>query len=163
MRMKIVIACIAPLFAAGCIVVPIGGARSGSDFKWTPPQSELNAARDGITKTITTSAQAWNRGDLDAFMDSYEPDTTTTYISRNGILRGRAAIRAAYADRFAPGASHGTLTFPSMEIDLVAPGVANVIGRWRLANGDSTVGAGFTSLVMRLHNNAWRIVHDHSS
>ena len=158
-----IIACVLPLFAAGCLVIPVGGARSGTDFKWTPSQAELNSTRTGILATLTSSAQAWNRGDLDAFMDSYEPDTTTTFITKNGVLRGRAAIRTTYASRFAPGATHGTLTFPSLEIDLVAPGVANVIGQWRLSNGDSTSSSGYTSLVMRLHNNAWRIVHDHSS
>ncbi len=112
---------------------------------------------------MTQSARSWNTGNLDAFVNDYEADTTTTYIGRTGVARGRAAIRAVYAPRFAPGGVRDSLSFENVEVDLLAPDVANVIAYYRLMRRDSTTARGPTSLVMRRRDNRWRIVHDHSS
>ena len=117
---------------------------------------------------MTRSAAAWNRGDLDTFMDDYVPGEGTTYVGRRGVLRGPAAIRAAYAPRFAPGVRRGTLHFEDLEVDVLGPGVVNAIATYVLvertaAGADSTIGRGPTSLVMRRGDGRWRIAHDHSS
>ncbi len=133
-----------------------------------PGATDPAAARAEIAAMMGRAAAAWNRGDLDAFMEDYAPGEGTTYIGRRGLLRGPAAIRAAYAPRFAPEARRGTLRFEALEVDLLAPGVANAIATYVLtertaAGADSTVGRGPTSLVMRRAGGRWRIVHDHSS
>jgi uncharacterized protein (TIGR02246 family) len=147
---------------AGCHVAV--NANAGRDAVQSP-----TVARDEITAMMARSADAWNRGDLDAFMEDYAPGQGTTYIGRRGILRGPAAIREAYAPRFAPGVRRGTLRFEDLEVDVLAPGVVNAIATYVLtdrtaAGADTTVGRGPTSLVMRRGADArWRIVHDHSS
>jgi len=123
----------------------------------------VDAARAGILAMMARSAAAWNRGDLDGFVGYYEDSPETTYIGRSGVIRGRAAIRAVYAPRFAPGGMRDSLSFEHVEVDLLAPGVANVIAWYRLMRGDSTTAYGPTSLVMRDLDGHWRIVHDHSS
>ena len=120
-------------------------------------------ARGEIAAMMDRSAVAWNRGDLDGFMEDYAPGAGTTYIGGRGLLRGPAAIRAAYAPRFAPGVQRGTLRFEALAVDLLAPGVAHAIATYVLTAGDSTIGRGPTSLVMRRLDGRWRIVHDHSS
>ncbi len=109
------------------------------------------------------SAEAWNRGDLGAFMADYRPGARTTYIGRSGIVRGPAAIQAVYAPRFAPGGVRDSLSFEATEVDLITPGIANVISWYVLSRGDSVVARGPTSLVMLREDGRWRIVHDHSS
>ena len=133
------------------------------------PEARAQTPRDEIAAMMTRSAEAWNRGDLDAFVADYVPGEGMTYIGSRGIVRGPAAIRAAYAPRFAPGVRRGTLRFEDLEVDVLAPGVANVIAYYVLseksaAGADSTVARGPTSLVMRRGPGArWRILHDHSS
>jgi uncharacterized protein (TIGR02246 family) len=133
------------------------------------PEAARAQATPQIAAMMTRSAEAWNRGDLDVFVDDYAAGEGTTYIGSRGIVRGPAAIRAAYAPRFAPGARRGTLRFENLEVDVLAPGVANVIAYYVLsertaAGADSTVARGPTSLVMRRGaGGRWRIVHDHSS
>jgi len=112
---------------------------------------------------MSRSAAAWNRGDLDAFVRDYADDLGTTYIGSRGIVRGRAAIREVYAPRFAPGAARDSLHFERVEVDLLAPDLANTIAWYVLVRGDSVTAKGPTSLVMRRVNGAWKIVHDHSS
>lgn len=122
-----------------------------------------SAARSQIMAMMSHSTQSWNSGNLDAFVNDYEADSTTTFIGRNGVVHGRAAIRDVYAPRFAAGGVRDSLSFENVQVDLLAPNVANVIAYYRLMRGDSTTSRGPTSLVMRRRDGRWRIVHDHSS
>lgn len=133
----------------------VGQARTGSD-------SPAAAARE-ICAMLARAAENWNRGDLDAFLSDYMPGEQTTFIGRTGVLHGLDAIRGVYASRFAPGAVRDSLSFEKLEVDLLAPNVANAIAYYVLSRGDSTVARGPTSLVMRRVEGRWRIVHDHSS
>lgn len=112
---------------------------------------------------MNASARAWTRGDLDGFMDSYEPGDDVTFVTPTGVVHGRDAIRARYAPRFARGARPDSLSFENVEVDLMAPDVANVIAYYRLSRGDSTTAHGPTTVVMRRRDGQWRIIHDHSS
>jgi uncharacterized protein (TIGR02246 family) len=132
----------------------------------SPPSMPATAsaeARQEIAVMMDHSARAWNRGDLDGFMGDYLPGDGTTYIGRSGVLHGVEAIRAVYAPRFAPGGVRDSLSFERLEVDLLAPGLANAIAYYVLARGDSVTARGPTSLVMRRVAGRWRIVHDHSS
>jgi uncharacterized protein (TIGR02246 family) len=116
---------------------------------------------------LARAAVSWNRGDLDAFVDDYLPGAETTYIGGRGLLRGPAAIRQAYAPRFAPGAVRDSLSFDLVDVDALAPDVLNVIAIYvlarRVGGRDSVTAKGPTSLVMRRVDGRWRIAHDHSS
>lgn len=152
------------LAAPACVLVAgPGAARAVPLPSIAVTHDNVNTARAEVVAMMTHSAQSWNMGNLDAFMNDYEPDTSTTYIGRRGVIRGRAAIRDVYAPRFAPGGVRDSLSFEKVEVDLLAPNVANVIAYYRLTRGDSTTSRGPTSLVMRRSDGRWRIVHDHSS
>jgi uncharacterized protein (TIGR02246 family) len=127
------------------------------------PSAQQESVRAEIARMMDSAAAAWNRGDLDRFMQDYAPDTTTTFIGSKGILRGRKAIRKAYAPRFAPGGVRDSLSFENLEVDMLAKDVVNVIAYYRLMRKDSTTGRGPTSLVMRKIKGRWLIIHDHSS
>lgn len=145
--------------ATGCVFV------AGNTGTWspTPTGAQRAEALSEISQMMQASARDWTRGDLGAFMESYEPGSVPTFVTAKGVIRGRDAIRDRYAPRFVPGAMHDALSFENTEVDLLAPDVANVIGYYRLTRGDSTTARGPTSLVMRRRNGRWRIIHDHSS
>jgi uncharacterized protein (TIGR02246 family) len=143
----------------GCVFV----AGNTADWSATPTSAQQAEARTEISAMMRASARAWTRGDLDGFMDSYEDGSATTYVTPNGVVHGRDAIRDRYAPRFVPGAMPDALSFENTDVDLVAPDIANVISYYRLTRGDSTTAYGPTSLVMRRRNGKWRIIHDHSS
>jgi uncharacterized protein (TIGR02246 family) len=152
------LAVIALVVAASCAQAAAGA--------WRPSDGERRAVRDEIAAMLVRAAANWNRGDLDAFVDDYLPGDTTTFIGR-GVLRGPTAIRSAYAPRFAPGGTRDSLSFILLDVDPLAPDVANVIATYvlarRVAGRDSVTARGPTSLVMRRVKGRWRIVHDHSS
>jgi hypothetical protein len=111
---------------------------------------------------LATSAKAWNRGDLDAFMADYYPGERTSYVTSRGLIHDPTRIRERYAPRFAPGGVHDSLSFENVEVDPLAPDVVHVIAWYVLSRADSTVARGPTSLVMLRQDGRLRIVHDHS-
>jgi uncharacterized protein (TIGR02246 family) len=145
--------------AVGCVFV------AGNTGNWdgNTTDSDRREARREITQAMQESARAWTRGDLDDFMDSYEDSDSITFVTARGVVHGRDAIRDRYAPRFVPGAMHDALSFENIEIDLMAPDIANVIAYYRLTRGDSTTSYGPTTVVMRHRDGKWRIIHDHSS
>lgn len=161
------IACAAALAGICACVLVASGPAVTHNSEWTPSAAQLGDARSEIITAMDNSASAWNRGDLNGFLNAYDPGSGTTFVGRNGVLRGRDAIRAtytkSYAAQFAPGGRRDSLSFENVQIDLLAPDVANVIAYYRLTRGDSTTGHGPTSLVMRHAGANWLIIHDHSS
>ncbi|MDE3128283.1 MAG: SgcJ/EcaC family oxidoreductase [Gemmatimonadota bacterium] len=130
-----------------------------------PPEQPASPAqvRREVLAVFQQGARAWNAGNLDGFMDTYLPDSETTFITKSGVLHGVSAIRNVYAPRFAPGAQRDSLRFQNVEIDILAPDAVNAIAWYVLLRGDSITARGPTSLVMRRVSGRWRIVHDHSS
>ena len=106
-------------------------------------------------------AAAWNRGDLDAFVSDYAEEAT--FVTSQGVVRGRAAIRARYAPRFQAGAPRDSLWFQGVEARPVAPDGIQAVAWWNLSRGDSVAARGPTSLLLRRVDGRWFIVHDHSS
>ena len=158
----------ATLVAAGgalALLAAVAGCTRGRPARAAAdaPTMDVETAGREIEGMMRRSAAAWNRGELDAFMEDYRAGTRTTYIGSAGIVRGPAAIHDVYAPRFGPGGVRDSLSFENTEVDLLAPGVANVISWYVLSRGDSVVARGPTSLVMLHENGRWRIVHDHSS
>ena len=158
--------CAARRFAAASMILLVACAPASSG-RYRPSDADRRAVRDEISTMMSRSAASWNRGDLDAFVADYLASDSTTYIGGRGILRGPAAIRSAYAPRFAPGAVRDSLSFVLLDVDPLAPDVVNVIATYILARPvggrDSVTAKGPTSLVMRRVDGQWRIVHDHSS
>jgi uncharacterized protein (TIGR02246 family) len=147
------------LLVAACAPA-LGGGHRATD-------AERDVRRAEVVAMLARAAASWNRGDPDAFVDDYLPGTETTYIGGRGLMRGPAAIRQAYAPRFAPGAVRDSLSFELVDVDPLAPDVLNVIATYvlarRVGGRDSVTARGPTSLVMRRVDGRWRIVHDHSS
>ena len=53
-----------------------------------------------IAKVLGEASAGWSRGDLDAFMASYEKAPQINYVSGGKVTQGYDAIREIYAPRF---------------------------------------------------------------
>jgi ketosteroid isomerase-like protein len=56
----------------------------------------------------------------------------------------------------------GALTFSDLEITLLSPDAAVVLGRWNLKRANDQPHGRFT-LIFKRTPEGWRIVHDHTS
>ena len=132
-----------------------------------PTSAQRTTVRAELQAMLERAAGNWNRGDLDAFMSDYLPSDSTTYVGGRGLVRGPAAIRNSYARLFTGEVVRDSLSFTILDVDPVAPDVANLIARYilarRVGGRDSVTASGPTSLLVRRVEGRWRIVHDHSS
>ncbi|MDX5984828.1 YybH family protein [Sphingomonas echinoides] len=119
----------------------------------------------GVEAAMADSAAGWNAGDLARFMAVYSDDSDTSFVTKTGVLRGKAVMAERYRTKydFANAAKRGALSFETLDFRLLDPAHALYIGRFTLRGGDGSVQSGMTSLVFRKERGGWRIIADHSS
>lgn len=117
-----------------------------------------------IRKVLEDQVNAWNRGNLQEFMDGYEDSPSTAFVGSE-VTKGRAEVLARYKKRYPTRENMGTLAFENLEIHVLDPHFAYVIGRFRLrrtAQGGGETKGLFT-LLFRNTPAGWKIVLDHTA
>ncbi len=125
--------------------------------------------RESVTQTETleiisvleAQIAAWNRGDLEAFMQNYWRSPELRFASGSTPVRGWADALRRYRTTYPDRTDMGELTLSDLEITILAPDAATVFGRWRLAQANEQ--AGLFTLVLRKMDDRWLIIHDHTS
>ena len=122
------------------------------------------AGADDPVKVVQKSADDWNRGDLPAFVASYEQSPDTTFVGTT-VSHGTDNILARYRRNYPDRAHMGKLTFSELQARTLVPTLAIVTGRFTLERDAAAGGhaTGLFTLVVRRGANGWRIIHDHTS
>ena len=125
----------------------------------------VHSQAQGAIETVLHAQQdAWNRGDLEAFMAGYWNSSKLTFFSgakeHDGWQAAMERYRAAYAS---PGHEMGKLEFSGLRIEMLASDAAFVRGAWGLTMTDGKTPHGLFTLVFRKLPGGWKIVHDHTS
>ncbi|GAB2561763.1 YybH family protein [Spirosoma aerophilum] len=130
-----------------------------------PLSQKLAASRDRrlILETLKRQTDDWNAGRIDRFMVSYWESDSLTFVSKVGITYGYQATLANYRKRYPDRASMGSLKFDILQLDLVTPTVAYVIGKFHLTRPEIGNAEGHFTLLWRKIKNRWVIVSDHTS
>ena len=125
------------------------------------PEQASNSVAE-IQAVLTAQQDAWNRGDIDAFMNGYARSASTVFISEDEVTRGWETVRDRYRAKYSDRAKMGTLSFFEIEVTMLSPDSAVVLGRWKLKRANDEPHGRFTLVFKRLPE-GWRIVHDHTS
>ena len=115
-----------------------------------------------VRAVLDAQVAAWNRGDIDAFMDGYRRGPDTTFVSGGTVTRGWQTVLDRYKKSYDSREKMGTLTFSEIEIKPLDRETVIAVGRWQLARASDTPNGRFT-LIFRRTPEGWRIVHDHTS
>jgi ketosteroid isomerase-like protein len=136
-----------------CCAVLLGSIRAEEPKSDTPAeiQSVLHAQQD-----------AWNRGDIDAFMDGYWRSESTVFVSGGEVTRGWQKVLDRYKAKYSDRAKMGTLAFSEIEITPLSNDSAVALGSWKLKRANDQPHGRFT-LIFRHFPDGWKIVHDHTS
>lgn len=124
------------------------------------------ADEDDIRAVLSNQQAAWNRGDVDAFMEGYDRSAGTSFLSSRGVTRGYDSLLDNYRKRYPSPAAMGTLTFTILEVRQVVPGsAALVLGRFELSRSAEGGGnaSGYFTLIFKKTGEGWKILHDHTS
>jgi ketosteroid isomerase-like protein len=114
-----------------------------------------------LITALNTTAEMWNRGDVDGFMAPYAE--SATYMTPAGLI-GVDAMRARYLAKYFTGAKPDQqLRFDQLEVRALGTDHALMTGRFTLAGGGKPDQTGRFSLTWMRTPAGWRILHDHSS
>lgn len=130
-------------------------------------RARAKGARDeriiaAVRAVLDAQVAAWNRGDIERFMDGYRRSPDTVFISGDSLTRGWQTVLDRYKKSYDSREKMGTLSFLEIEIIPVSRDMAVAYGRWQLARSADTPHGRFTLIFRRTHE-GWRIVHDHTS
>ena len=110
------------------------------------------------------SADAWNRGDLETYMQAYWNSPETTFAGGARLTTGYAQTLEQYKKGYTgPGKEMGKLDYPDITPQFLCADTALVRGRWHLKMTSGKEPHGVFSLIMKKLPEGWRIIHDHSS
>ena len=133
-------------------ITTLSVAQSGQDTKSVA----------AIRAVLDAQAVAWNRGDLETYMDGYARSSDTVFVSGDRVTRGWQTVFERYKKAYDSRDKMGVLTFSDVEITMLSKDAAIVLGRWRLRRRKDEPHGRFT-LLFRKTNAGWKIVHDHTS
>lgn len=128
------------------------------------PAELRGALEEGIKHLLVSQVEAWNRGNLEAFMQGYWQSPDLTFFSGATVTKGWEPTLQRYRQRYqSEGKEMGKLEFQDLNIDLLSKRSAVVTGKWQLTMSDGKQPRGLFTLIMKRMPGGWRIVHDHTS
>ena len=121
-------------------------------------EKDKNAILDLFEKQV----EAWNKGDLEMFMQTYWHSEELVFIGSRGPSYGWQATLDSYKRGYPDKQTMGHLEFKIMEIAKIDRNSVFAIGRFELTREIGDV-AGYFTLVIQKKQGEWKIISDHSS
>jgi ketosteroid isomerase-like protein len=115
-----------------------------------------------IREILANQTAAWNRGDIDGFMNGYWENDSLMFIGKSGVTYGWSNTLKNYKKNYPDTASMGKLAFTLIEIKELSREYYHVTGKWVLKRSIGDIGGHYT-LLFRKINGRWVIISDHSS
>lgn len=119
-------------------------------------------SKAAIRDVLDAQAAAWNRGDIEGYMDGYDRSPDIAFASGDRVTRGWQTVLDRYKKAYDTREKMGTLTFSDLEITFLGKNTARVLGSWHLHRSKDDPHGRFT-LLFRKRKSGWKIVHDHTT
>jgi uncharacterized protein (TIGR02246 family) len=129
-------------------------------------QSGDEKTKAAIQKVMEEQTAAWNRGDIEGFMQGYWNSPDMKFVSGDNVARGWQAALDRYKKSYDSKAKMGVLTFSGLEINILSKDAAVVLGNWALEREVESVKDnphGKFTLIFRKFKDGWKVIHDHTS
>lgn len=117
-----------------------------------------------VKAVLARQQEAWNRGDLQAFMREYLNSPGLTFVGKS-VTRGWQATLERYQKAYPTRDAMGQLTFSEVEVHPLGQDHAWVLGRFHLernAAGGGNAGGRYTLIFARTKQ-GWKMLLDHTS
>jgi ketosteroid isomerase-like protein len=115
-----------------------------------------------IIAILKEQDQAWNRGDIEGFMQTYWSSDSLMFIGKSGVTFGWKNTLNNYKKGYPDTAAMGKLDFTLINIKRLSRKYYHVVGKWHLSRKAGDLKGHFTLLIQKVKKR-WVIVADHSS
>lgn len=118
--------------------------------------------KQAVLQVLDTQRLAWNKGDLESFMQTYWKSDSLLFVGQSGPKYGWQTTLDNYRKSYPDKAAMGILSFDIKEVRFITPDDAFVLGAWHLQRQKDQP-HGFFTLLLRKIQGEWIIIADHSS
>lgn len=115
-----------------------------------------------ILKLLEDQRQAWNRGEIEEYMQGYLKSDSLVFVGKSGPKYGWDNTLANYKKAYPDKKAMGFLSFDIKEVRLISADHAFVLGAWHLKR-EKDEPKGFFTLLVKKVNGEWKVITDHSS
>ena len=115
-----------------------------------------------ILKLLEDQRQAWNRGDINEYMQGYNQSDSLLFVGKGGPQYGWNNTLNNYKKSYPDKSAMGYLSFDIKEIKMISADHAFVLGAWHLKREKDEPKGYFTLLVKKI-SGKWKVIADHSS
>src|SRR5215470_1814175 len=115
-----------------------------------------------IRKLLDDQTKAWNKGDIEGFMQGYWKNDSLMFIGKSGINWGWQKTLENYKKNYPDTSAMGNLSFDIILVKKLSPEYYYVVGKWLLARSIGDL-SGHYNLLFKKINGRWFIIADHSS
>lgn len=115
-----------------------------------------------IRKMLADQTVAWNKGNLETFMQGYWKNDSLLFVGKNGPSYGFQQALANYKKGYPDTAAMGKLSFDILRVSRLTADYYFVLGKWMLKRSRGNLSGHYT-LLFRKIGGQWVIVVDHSS
>jgi uncharacterized protein (TIGR02246 family) len=144
-----------------CLAISGLAAATLGSTSFSAESAKVDSAPE-IRAVLSAQQEAWNRGDIEAFMNGYWRSDETVFVSGDEVARGWQKVLDRYKKKYSDRAKMGALAFSNLEITPLSNDSAVVLGSWELKRASDNPHGRFT-LILRRFPDGWRIIHDHTS
>ena len=115
-----------------------------------------------IMKVMSLQQDAWNKGDIDSFMQGYLKSDELVFSGKSGPVYGWENTKKRYYSSYPNTKIMGKLNFTIKKIRSLSSNSAYLIGEYYLKRSGEDSNGHFTLLWKKIDSN-WLIVSDHTS
>ena len=119
------------------------------------------AQKSDILKVMSNQKTAWNRGDIEGYMQGYWKNDSLVFIGSRGTTYGWKNTLNNYKKGYPNKERMGELDFTDIRIKMLGKKHALVIGKWKLIREKDSPSGIFTLIFERFHKD-WRIISDYT-
>lgn len=118
--------------------------------------------RKEILEVMQKQQSAWNRGDIDGFMQGYWKNDSLLFIGSKGPNYGWQKTLENYKKSYPNREKMGILEFSDIQVKPLGKKYAQVFGKWKLKR--TTDGPnGIYTLIFQKFRDGWKIISDHTN
>ena len=115
-----------------------------------------------IRNLLVQQTEAWNRGDISGFMQTYWQNDSLMFIGKDGITWGWKNTLERYKKGYPDKETMGQLSFEVIQMKKLSAEYFFVVGKWMLKRNAGDL-SGHYNLLMKRIKGQWKIIADHSS
>ncbi len=125
-------------------------------------QSDKTKIENAVKKVLTDQTEAWNKCDIEDFMQGYWKSKDLSFTSGNKNTRGWQATFDNYKKGYDSCEKMGKLSFSELDVTVLSKKSAMVRGRFLLERKNDKP-TGLFTLIFRKFKDGWKVIHDHTS